>query len=320
MGDPGSGVVLATATRTVQFTGVLPASLRLQINPGAIPPNTAGSTTNRTAVTATVTDASSNPVSGRQVSFAINTDPSNGSLSAGLATTDSSGIARVEYIAGQQSSPNNGVQISGTVLPVNGDIGVVSQSGNLTVNGNSLFITISYGNTIENLNPSTYRKPFSVYVTDATGLAVANQTISLSVIPTKYYKGFMTWNTTVWVPDKSVAPSGCDNEDANLNGILDAGEDFNGDRTLTPGNVVVASPGSVTTDSAGLASFYLIYGEQFAYWVDVNIVARATVSGTESRREQAFQLSPLADDVNQETVPPAGRTSPFGTKVCANAG
>ena len=317
-GDPGSGVVLATATRNVQFTGVLPANIRLQINPGAIPPNSAGSTTNRPEVTATVTDASANPVSGRQVSFSINTDPSNGSLSAGLATTDANGIARVEYIAGQQSSPNNGIQISGTVLPVNGDIGVISQSANLTVNGNSLFITISYGNTTENLNPSTYRKPFSVYVTDATGLAVANQTISLSVIPNLYHKGVMTWVAPAWNPVYSA--SGCNNEDANFNGILDAGEDFNSNLSLTPGNVVVASPGSVVTDSSGLASFYLVYGEQFAYWVDVNIAARATVSGTESRREQAFQLSALAEDVSQETVPPAGRTSPFGTaNSCAIA-
>lgn len=319
-GDPGAGVILASATRTVQFTGVLPASLRLQINPGAIPPNSASSSTNRAEVTATVTDASANPVSGRQVSFAINADPSNGSLSAGLATTDANGIARVEYIAGQQSSPNNGVQISGTVLPVNGDIGVIAQSANLTVNGNSLFITISYGNTIENLNPTTYRKPFSVYVTDATGLAVTNQIINLSVIPTRYYKGVMTWDSvaSIWRPTRSVA-AGCANEDGNLNGILDAGEDTNGNGSLTPGNVVIASPGAVTTDSSGLASFYLLYGEQFAHWIDVSIVARATVSGTESRRDQVFQLSPLAEDVNQETIPPAGVTSPFGTaNACAN--
>ena len=312
-GDPGVGTVLATSTRTIQFTGVLPTAVRVQINPGAIPPNIAGVTTNRTGVTATVMDASSNPVAGRQVSFVINADPSNGSLTAGIATTDSNGVARVEYIAGQQSSPNNGVQITATVLAINNDIGLISQSAALTVNGNSLFITIGFGNTMENLNPTTYRKPFSVYVTDSTGQAVPNQTVALSVVPTRYYKGVMQWSDTseVWVVVRSVGV-GCANEDANLDGILNPGEDYNGNGTLTPGNVVVASPGSLVTDSSGIANFYLIYGEQFAYWVDVNLVARATVSGTESRREQALNLPALADDVTNKTVTPAGVRSPFG--------
>ena len=316
--DPGSGSILATATRTVLFTGVLPSDVRLQVNPSAIPPNSAGATTNRAQVTATVTDASANPVAGRQVAFVIDNDPSNGSLSGGLATTDSNGVARVEYISGQQSSPTNGVQITATVLPVAGDIGVLARSATLTVNGNALFISVAFGNTITNVNPTTYSKPFSVYVTDATGLAVPNQTLTLSVVPTLYHKGSMSWNGTVWVPVRSVA-AGCANEDINLDGVLNAGEDANSNGSLTPGNVVVAAPGSVTTDSAGLASFNLLYGEQYAFWVDVNIEARATVAGTESRRVQAYSLGALAEDINQETVTPAGVTSPFGTaNACAN--
>ena len=318
-GDPGSGSILATATRTVLFTGVLPSDVRLQVNPSAIPPNSASSTTNRAQVTATVTDATANPVAGRQVAFVIDNDPSNGSLSGGLATTDANGVARVEYISGQQSSPTNGVQITATVLPVAGDIGVLARSATLTVNGNALFISVAFGNTITNINPTTYSKAFSVYVTDATGLAVPNQALTLSVVPTLYHKGVMSWNGTVWVPVRSVA-AGCANEDVNLDGVLNAGEDTNGNGTLTPGNVVIASPGSVTTDSAGLASFNLLYGEQYAFWVDVNIEARATVAGTESRRVQAYSLGALAEDVNQETVTPAGVRSPFGiANACANS-
>ncbi len=329
-GDPGSGSILASVTRSVQFTGVLPSSVRVQGNPGSIPPNSVGSSSNRSEITATVMDASANPVAGRQVAFVIDADPSNGSLSAGLATTDSSGIARVEYVAGQQSSPANGVQITASVPPVNGDIpaalvtnGVAPNSGPavLTVNGNALFISVAFGNTITNLNPTTYSKPFSIYVTDATGLAVPNQLISLSVVPTRYQKGVMTWNGTVWVPVGSVVgpPAGCPNEDTNLNGVLDGGEDTNSNGSLTPGNVVVASPGSVTTDSSGIASFNVIYGEQYAFWVDVDIEARATVSGTESRRVQAYSLGALSTDIDKETVTPAGVTSPFGSaNACAN--
>ena len=47
----------------------------------------------------------------------------------------------------------------------------------------------------------------------------------------------------------------CDNEDVNGNGILDEGEDINGDEQLTPGNVVaVQSQG--TTDENGQSSIY----------------------------------------------------------------
>lgn len=320
-GDPGTGTVLASVARNVRFTGVLPANVRLQINPGAIPPNSAGSSTNRTEVTATVVDASANPVAGRQVAFVINADPSNGSLSAGVATTDTNGIARVEYIAGQQSSPTDGVRITATVLPVNSDIGLISNATTLSVNGNALFITVAFGNTISNLNPTTYSKPFSVFVTDSTGLAVPNQAIALSVVPTRYQKGTMAWNGTVWVAVGSVVgpPAGCPNEDTNFNGVLDAGEDTNGNLTLTPGNVVIAAPGSVTTDSSGVASFNLLYGEQYAFWLDVNIEARATVAGTESRRIQPYSLGALSEDINQETVTPAGVVSPFGrANVCTD--
>ncbi|MGB4061323.1 MAG: Ig-like domain-containing protein [Burkholderiaceae bacterium] len=335
--DPGTGTTLGTVSRIVNFTGVLPNNVRIQANPTSIPPNTGGSSTNRAEVVATVVDASANPVAGRQVSFNITADPSNGSLSAGLATTDSSGVARVEYISGPNSSPTDGVSIQATVAPVNGDIpaslvtnGVApnSQPAKLTVNGNALFITISFGNTITNVDPSTYSKPFSVYVTDASGLAVPNQTVTLSAIPTRYRKGELYWGTTIWktnadpgapAPTPPV-PLGCPNEDTNLNGILNAGEDTNGNGTLTPGNVAVAAPGTVTTNSSGLASFDLIYGEQFAFWVDVDIVASATVAGTESKRAQPFSLSPLSSDVSDETNPPSSVRSPFGTTTvtCAN--
>jgi hypothetical protein len=102
--------------------------------------------------------------------------------------------------------------------------------------------------------------------------------------------------------------------------VLDvaAGEDINGNRTLEPGNVVIASPGSVTTDSSGVASFNLLYGEQYAFWVDLNIEARATVAGTESRRIQTYSLGALAADIDTSTVTPAGVVSPFGRANACN--
>jgi hypothetical protein len=104
----------------------------------------------------------------------------------------------------------------------------------------------------------------------------------------------------------------------NLNGVLDE-TDTNGDGRLTPGNIAVASPGSVVTDASGRAAFNLLYGEQFAPWSTVQISARATVSGTESRRAINFALTGLDSDFNVETSPPAGVLSPFGTStVCSD--
>jgi hypothetical protein len=183
----------------------------------------------------------------------------------------------------------------------------------LTVNGKALFITIGFGNTISNLDETTYTKLFSVYVTDANGVSVGNQVVNLSVIPTVYYKGTLFYcvscATKAWAVFSSTM---CPNEDLNLDGILNAGEDTNGNGLLTPGNIVVAAPGSVTTDASGRATFSLQYGEQFAPWATVAITARATVAGTESRQSILFDLVGLASDFTAET-PPAGAVSPFGS-------
>ena len=52
------------------------------------------------------------------------------------------------------------------------------------------------------------------------------------------------------------------------------GEDKNHDLRLTPGNVVFVSPLSVQTDASGVAAFTLLYGEQFAPWIEADITAR----------------------------------------------
>ena len=49
---------------------------------------------------------------------------------------------------------------------------------------------------------------------------------------------------------------------------------------IEAGNVSSVSPGTVTTDDAGLASFDLTYAQEFANWVVVTIEARTSVSGT----------------------------------------
>lgn len=315
----GQGTVTAqiaavgSVTLPVEFVATVPATIALQSNPGAIAPNTTG-TTNQSTVLAVIRDAAGNPVKNRQVNFTLTQDLSNGTLSSGSAITDSNGQASVQFIAGPTSTPNNGVEIKATDALTG-----LSNTTSLTVSGQSLFITIGFGNEIGNVDPTTYRRDFSVYVTDANGVAVGNQTVSLSVIPTEYGKGFLVWNVTQWV--RASLSTTCVNEDTllgagtagYLNGILNTGEDFNADGRLTPGNVALAAPGSVTTDANGRASFSVQYGEQFAPWVVVDIEARAVVSGTESKRTISYSLDGSAPDFTNEDVAPAGATSPFGT-------
>ena len=76
---------------------------------------------------------------------------------------------------------------------------------------------------------------------------------------------------------------------------------------------MVASPGLLTTDSSGRATFALQYGEQYALWVNVDLTAKSVVAGTESRTTQSFLLSMLADDATDTKSTPANAISPFGT-------
>lgn len=308
---------IGQVSRSVVFTAVTPSSVVVQANPSAVQPNAAGSTSNQSAIQAVVRDASNNAVAGTAVSFTLLSDTSGGSLSQASATTDNNGRAQVQFIPGPTVTPNNGVVIQATA-------GAASGSAALTVSGQALFITIAYGNTVADIDSTTYDKLFSVYVTDANGNAVQNQSLTLSALPETYFKGAMTYNSAVslWQPVYSV-PAGCTNEDTNKNGILDTGEDTNSNGTLEPGNIAVVTsgnvtPGSVTTDSSGRATFNLHYGKRFANWVNVRIWARGTVAGTESSQSTLMNLPVAVGDVGDSTVPPAGVNSPFGQANACN--
>jgi len=296
----------------LQFIATTPTTLVLQANPGAVLPNSNGSTTNQSTLEAVVRDVSGNSVANRQVNFNIEEDDGNGgSLNTPTALTDTNGRAQVQFVSGTKGTRTNGVKVKATVAGT-----AVAGTAALTVNGQALFISIGYGNTIGNKDDTTYSKPFSVYVTDANGNAVASQIVTLSTIPQEFRRGTLGWSDPVWTYYSAGtlgAFTACPNEDLNQNGVLDAGEDINSDGRLTPGNSVVIVPGTVTTDAQGRATFALEYGEQNVPWLTVNVVARASVGGTESRSILVHALTGLASDFDKETVAPAGDVSPFGT-------
>lgn len=331
---------VGTITLPVSFVAVNPSKLVLQVSPSAIGANQAGSTTQQATVLARVTDAQGNPVANKVVNFARTADPSNGNLSAASATTDANGEASVKYISGSLATASNGVQLSATVAGT-----VVTGTAALTVSEKALFIALGTGNEITNLNTTTYRKEWTVYVTDANGVAVSGVNLTLRLLPMMYGKGSMSLSTTSsgatappWTvinytgatSTTSNVPAGqrlwCASEDlANFNGVLDLvpDEDVNDSGALEPGNVIAlaAGSGSVTTDTNGRATIYIDYAESYAPWVNVTLRATAVVSGTESVKEANFTVSGSSDDVLDGNVPPAGVNSPFGQKAsCAAAG
>lgn len=307
------------ATLLVVFVAQAPASVVLQASPTAIGPNPAGTSAQQSALTATVTDANGNPVSGATVTFNRQVDPSGGNLSQPSAVTDSSGNATVQYIAGALSTASNGVVLQASVAGTS----VISPLTYLTVNQGALFIALGTGNVITNVDPQTYKKDWVVYVTDATGNAVPNVSLTISVLPTRYGKGYLTFQSGTWAINVNPGPYyDCANEDANYNGIIDPNEDFNHDGVLQPGNVISVStnnstPGVVKTDSTGRATVSLIYAESYVPWVRVKLRAQAQVTGTAGSTTQEFVVPGLASDFTAVGNPPAGVFSPFGVNDCA---
>ena len=317
-----SGATVAQATLPLQFIATVPAKLVLQIAPTALAPNLGSSNSNQATATAKVTDASGNPVTGVTVNFSQLQDLSGGMLQQATAVTDNNGAASVKYIAGANSTASGGVILKATVASNT----AISDTAALTVNQSALFIALGTGNTISNVDPQTYKKDWTVYVTDANGVAVSGVTITIKVLPVAYGKGSLTWDGTVWsyslfsgTPDPTAGlPNGqalfCANEDLNYNGSLDSGEDANGDGVLWPGNVISVTPGTLVTDSTGRATLSLIYAESYVPWVQVALQVQAIVQGTASTTTATFVVDGLATDFNLQSTPPAGVFSPFGRR------
>jgi hypothetical protein len=306
----------ARTTLDLKFVATVPATVFLQANPSAVFPNAPGSVVNQSSLSATVRDAVGNPVAGQVVNFTAVNDSSNGFITPGSVITDTNGVAAAQFVPGGLSTPANGVilraSVQGAAIPI-------ESTASLTVNGSASFISIGLSNDLTVVDRQTYGKSFSVYVTDVNGAPVANKAITLSVLSTSYGKGFLVYDKTLslWVYSPT-SPTICANEDLNRNGILDSGEDVNGDGRLTPGSPVVLMPAVLTTDATGYATFLLNFGKNYAYWLSTEITAKASVAGTESSKTISYALQMLFDDAKLPSSP-ANQVSPFGIETsCAN--
>jgi len=325
-GSPGVATLTAAASNgatvqgTVEFIAPLTsaATISLQSNPGTIASNTAGSTTQQATLRAVVLDgtAQNNLVKNAQVAFSIVADSSGGSLTQpAVVLTAADGSASVNYIAGTSATALNGVQIKATIQ---GGVSSASATTSLTVAQKSLFITAGTGNSVGTPSATTYQLDYTIFVTDATGNAVSGTKLTASVVPTNYYKGVMAYlgTTGPWTPITHLA---CANEDTNGNGVLDAGEDTNHNGVLDP-RIPLTVTSSVTTNASGQAVVSMVYPRNQAFWIDVNLVIRGQVAGTESSYTTLVHLPGLGSDYATQNQSPPGQISPYGADAttCTN--
>lgn len=309
-----------TATQNINFVATTPASISVQPSPSTIAIN------GQSTITAIVRDASNNLVQGKTVTFQL-TDVTGGSLSFASAVTDSEGVAQTVYTAGNTPSTSNGVSITGTVQGTS-----VTHTATLTVGGQTVFISLGTGNTLnENTNKTQFQMPWVVQAVDSAGNPVNGVQIALTIHsasrPTiAYWKGSYVFCGTSWQQYNTTktcgsagAPVGCLNEDLNLTGVFETAEDTNNNGKLDPGDVAVATPGTLTTASDGSATFLVEYPEDHALWVQATLTATATVQGTQTTTSATFVLPMLAAYLTNSQVTPPGFISPYGTAgVCTN--
>jgi adhesin/invasin len=274
-----------TSQISIEFISTMPTSLILQATLTSLAVN------QQSVITAVVRDAQGNLVKDETVSFSL-TDVSGGRISPASAVTDSFGRASTVYTAGAVPSANNGVVITATAAGTPGD------TIRLTVAQQALFVVLGTANSVQELSSTQYALAYSVLVTDANGNPVANATVALNVLPIQYNKGSCGAPTIT-----------CPSEDSNRNGILDLGEDVNNNRTLEPGNVATV-PTTVTTSATGFAFFDVVYAQEFAGLVEIELDARTVVVGSEGASQAQFFLPGGC------VFPPS---PPFGTATsCAN--
>jgi hypothetical protein len=333
---------------------VIPAGVTpsLAASPNVLAVNAVNSTTNKSVLRFVMLDAANNPIPNVRVRFDDMTTglPAQGaSLASGATTlfTDSSGSVSTQYIAGQNSSPTNGVTIracysandfaSGTDCPASVNV-------TLTVAGQALSISIGDDNQLAAEN-GMYIKSFAVTVADSAGRAVANAPVDISVDLTHFAKGdgavgsilpldTVPLSTADAFPALNSAPAPrvwCPNEDYNRNGVVDAttvfgfgttsenynsSTDSNGQPTLEPRKsdllINYDKPTVTTTDANGVLVINVRYSQRFASWLAYKVRVTANVAGSQGMAERQFITDFLEGDKNNGSF----LQPPYGVNRC----
>jgi hypothetical protein len=299
-----------------------PASFSLQAQPATVDVNASGSS-NRAQLIARVFDAANVPVQNAQVKFRI----SAGSQFGALATTDTvltdgSGFARTDFIAGATGSAQDQVKVcaivlSGAPTPSNPipDCLATESGVALTVRETPVSIVIGSSSQIIVVDDLTYKYQFVIQVARVGGAPVKGAVVTIDPLEHAFfYKGF--WS----LPGRTQTINAtCANEDANRNDILETGEDINGNLRLDPRRPVnfVFLNGSTTND-VGQVIVEIVYPKSYGSWVSLELSARVTVGGSESRASVFQSQLLVAQPEVTGSGSPAFATSPFGLQAGCN--
>jgi adhesin/invasin len=297
-GVSSTGGITPVYEFTVEFIADEPHAIAVQANPPVIHPNSLGNTTQQSEIIAVVRDSRGNVVKGQTVNFSLQ-DITGGYLTSSAVETNSFGEATTRYIAGTAGSAANGVVITANVQGTG-----LSKKVELTVAQRSAFVSVASGNVIRKDDTNTrYILPHNVLVTDSNGTPVENAEVTLSIWVQDYFRPVHN-NAGV-----TVGYALCKNEDKNRNGILDiypdgTSEDIDNNGQLDPGGVITVDKLRITTDATGFADFNVVYAIQYAQWLkNVELMARALVSGTESTAIVPLRTPCSAEDAKNETCP-----------------
>lgn len=295
------GKSIATARRDIEFVSSDAQKIEVQVAPAQV------AVSERAAVRAIVRDSKNNPVKNKRVVFQLDKS-SGGVINPVEAVTNSQGVAVTEFTADQTTGANTGANLNIRAYVM--DVPAVTNSTPVAVGNRTLSFRFGTGNAISKPNLSTYSKQFSVIVTDSSGNPVPNQVLNVAVLPVEYSHGFWVKDPEIgtfvkWVAEKTKS---CLSEDVNNNGILDAGEDISGDGQLTPLNVAKVeksvTSGPITSDLSGVATFNLVYPQDYGAWTTVKIIVSGFADGTENVSSRLFELPVSAADTGDEKVQP----------------
>lgn len=336
--SPGSLTVTATAAgvsdiqqvQVIAPSGGVPvavgpvSSASVSANPSVVAVNSATSS-NQTEIRALFVGAANLPIPNVRVRFDLNGDPNSigGSLAAGSTQvyTNANGVVTTAYVAGTRSSPTDGVQVRACWSYTDFAAGTCPNAEIVTLTVTSEPLSVSIGTNaliVVGTEKLTYIKQYVVQVVNSAGQAMSGVAISPLIDLPGYGKGYYTVGEGGW---EQTWTAGCTAEDVNRNGVLDLGEDFNGNGTLEPrkADVTIRMINATTTDS-GLAVLQIEYPQSVASWVNFKITVTATgVLGTEGQATFAGVLPVLAADVTSTDSTPPFYRSPYGVaSSCTN--
>jgi hypothetical protein len=287
-------------------------------NPSVVAVNQGTSSANRSEIRALFLGANNAPIQNVRVKFDLAGDPNSigGTLSSGTAIvySDANGVANVSYVPGSRSSPTDGLTVRACFGSTDTEANACTRSTTttLTVTSEPLAVSIGFNNEIESgTSGLTYIKKYVILVVDSSGRAKADVQITPSVDLTEYLKGNLVDATG---GRTTAIRAVCANEDVNRNGVLESGEDINGNAQLDPrkSDVAIQVLGNGRTSANGTAVVQIEYPENVALWVRFRILVSASgISGTEGRAELAGTLA--ASQADFESPSPAFFRSPYGT-------